>query len=199
MCAYPPSPVNLVEKPIHDDKQHHDGEQSGRGLQIESRHILAQRPDDTHRDKPGYQCCAECDGSAGGNRPAMRFFRPGHTRGDRGQDENAFETFSENENGYVEKCDRRTCVRPQRIGRAVLGCSLPKQKGSDGHGQQAEDQWKGRLYKSAVCALSHCPIHAEQFIIVVTPSLPVGCDFLAASCAEIASGGPLCCDLAHKA
>jgi hypothetical protein len=68
----------------------------------------------------------------------------------------------------------------------VLGNPLPKEQGGEGQGQHAEDEWNGRPYKSVVCALSHCPIHAEQFITVVTPWLPVGCDFLAASCAEIA-------------
>src|SRR5207302_10458990 len=38
----PAAPINFVEKPIHDHEQHHDREQSSRGLQVERAHVVTQ-------------------------------------------------------------------------------------------------------------------------------------------------------------
>ena len=55
----------------------------------------------------------------------MRAFRAGHAGSDRGQHQNAFESFAKNENANVEKRDRRTRVGLSRIRRAVRRDSLP--------------------------------------------------------------------------
>ena len=59
------------------------------------------------------------------DRSAMRAFRAGHTRDDRRQNQNAFQTLAKNENGNVEKRRSRAGVRSRRIGRPVRGNSLP--------------------------------------------------------------------------
>ena len=67
------------------------------------------------------------DACAEGDRPAMAAFGAGHARGDRGQDQNALESFAEDEHADIEECDRRTRVGPHRIGRALRRNSLPNQ------------------------------------------------------------------------
>ena len=55
----------------------------------------------------------------------MRAFRTGHARGDRRQYQNAFESFTKNENANIEKGDGRTRVRLRRVRRAMRGHALP--------------------------------------------------------------------------
>jgi hypothetical protein len=114
-----------MEEPIHDHEQHDHGEKSGRGLQIERAHVVAERTDNSHRDEPCDQCRDECDPRADCDRLPVRAFRAGHTRGDRRQHQNAFEAFAKNENADVEKRHRWTRVRLRRIRGAVCGHALP--------------------------------------------------------------------------
>ena len=58
----------------------------------------------------------------------------GHARGDRGQHQNAFESFAEDENSDVEKRDCRAGVRPRWVRRAMRRDSLPDQHRNDEKG-----------------------------------------------------------------
>ena len=62
---------------------------------------------------------AQCD------RAAMGLLCAGHARSDRGEDEDAFQPFAKNKHADIEKRNRRTGVRLQRIRRAVCGERLP--------------------------------------------------------------------------
>ena len=143
MRANPAAPINLVEKPIHDHEQDDDGEQAGRGLQIQRRHAFRQLADDSDGDEPRDQCRDEGESRAQCDRPAMRLLRSGHARRDRGQDENAFQSFAKNEHADIEKRHRRIRVRLERIGRAVCGERLPYHHGdnaSDGEQKPDDDE-----------------------------------------------------------
>jgi hypothetical protein len=61
----------------------------------------------------------------------MRLLRANHARRDRSEDENTFEAFAKNENADIEKCDRRTGMRLDRIRRAVGGKCLPNDHCND--------------------------------------------------------------------
>ena len=121
----PAAPINFVEEPVHDDEQHDHGQQSGRRLKIERRDVIAQRTDDADRDEPRNQCCAETDSCADRHRPPMRLFRSRHARRDRRQNENAFQSFAENQHADIEERDRRAGVGPQWIGRPLFRHALP--------------------------------------------------------------------------
>jgi hypothetical protein len=123
--ADPTAPINLVEEPIHNHEQHDDGEKSGRRLQIECAHVVAERTDNSDSDEPGDQSRAKRDTRAGRDRLSVRAFRAGHAGGDRRQHEDAFESFTKNKNTDIEKRDRRTRVRLGRIRRAMRRDSLP--------------------------------------------------------------------------
>ena len=125
MRADPAAPINLVKEPVHDHEQNDDGEKSGRGLQIERRHVVAERINNAHCDEPGDQGGDECDARADRNRTPMRLFRAGHARGDRGQNENALQSLAKNQNPDVEKRNRRTRIRLHRVRCAVRRHSLP--------------------------------------------------------------------------
>ena len=62
--ANPAAPINLVEEPVHDHEQDDDRKQSGCGLQIERRHVVAERAHDAHGDEPGDQAGAKCEACA---------------------------------------------------------------------------------------------------------------------------------------
>ena len=124
--ADPAAPINLVKEPVHNHEQNDNGEKSGRGLQVERRHIVAQRINNSDRYEPRDQGSDECDAGTGRNRTPMRLFRAGHARGDRGQNENALQSFAKNQDPNVEKRDRRARVWLHRVGRAVRRHSLPE-------------------------------------------------------------------------
>ena len=48
-----PRPVHLVEKPVHHHEQHDDGEQPGRGLDVERGDVLREAVDDGDSEAPG--------------------------------------------------------------------------------------------------------------------------------------------------
>jgi len=123
--ADPAAPINFVEEPIHDHQQDDDCEQSGGGLQIERAHIVAQRIHNSDRDEPGDQGCAKCDAGADCDRAPMCALCAGHARGNRGEYQNAFQSFAKNENADIEKRNRRARVRLGRIRRAMRGDTLP--------------------------------------------------------------------------
>jgi len=68
----------------------------------------------------------------------MKTLRASHTRSDSGQHENAFQSFSKNENADVEERYGRAGVGPRRIRRAMCSDALPdqhrdhKKRGCDG-------------------------------------------------------------------
>ena len=138
MRPNPAAPINLVEEPVHDHQQNYDGEQSGRRLEIERRHIVAKRPDNADRNQPGNQGRGESDSGAETNGAAVRLPRAGHTRGDGGEDQNAFEAFAENEHADIEERNRGAGVGPHRIGHALFGEALPNQDCHDGGGGDTE-------------------------------------------------------------
>ena len=55
----------------------------------------------------------------------MRALCAGHAGGNRGEYQNAFQSFAKNENADVEKRNRRARVRLGRIRRAMRGHALP--------------------------------------------------------------------------
>ena len=125
MRPNPAAPVNLVEKPVHDHEQNDDREQTRRRLQIERRDVVAQLAHDADRDKPRHQTGAKRNRGADRNRPAMLTFRAHHARGDRGENEDAFQPFAENKDADIEKSRRWISARAQRIRVALRGHALP--------------------------------------------------------------------------
>ena len=137
MSSNPAAPINLVKEPVHDHQQNDDSQESGRGLEIERRHIVAERADDAHRDKPGDQAGDKSEACAERDRLAMHAFGPRHTRGDGSEDENAFQSLSEDENADIEERDCRARVRARRIRRTVCRDPLPNQH--RGHKKRGND------------------------------------------------------------
>jgi len=73
----------------------------------------------------------------------MTLPRTRHTGRDRGQDENAFEAFAENEHGNVHHGHAPCGVGTERIGRSLCGETLPDQNSNDrqgGYGDAGEKQ-----------------------------------------------------------
>ena len=171
-----------MEEPVHDHQQHHDGEKSGRRLQIERPHVVAQRIDNSDRDEPSDQGCAKCDAGAHCHRLSMSALRAGHARGDRRQHEYAFKAFAKNENADIEKGDRRARVRLSRIRRAVRSDSLPHHH-PDNHDRGGENANPENDPPRALVLAQSSRTHDEKLITVVNQLLPVGCVFLAAVCA----------------
>src|SRR5438477_2098825 len=136
MGANPAAPVNLVEEPIHDHKQHNHCEQSGRGLQMQGRDVLAQLLHDSDSDEPGHKGSEEGDRRARHYRLAIIASQAGHTGSDGGQDKNAFESLAENENTDIEGGDGGGGVSLQRIGRTVGSDPLPNENGDDEEGRE---------------------------------------------------------------
>ena len=137
MSSNPAAPINLVKEPVHDHQQNDDSQEASRGLEIERRHIVAERADDAHGDKPGDQAGDKSEACAERDRLAMHASGPRHTRGDGSQDENAFQSLSEDENADIEKRDRLTRVGSHRIRRPVCGHPLPNQH--RGHEKRGND------------------------------------------------------------
>src|SRR5213593_1974261 len=100
MSSNPAAPINLVKEPVHDHQQNDDSQEAGRGLEIERRHVVAERANDAHGDKPGDQAGDKSEACAERDRLAMHPSGPRHTRGDGSQDENAFQSLSEDENDW---------------------------------------------------------------------------------------------------
>src|SRR5881227_1753102 len=76
MSSNPAAPINLVKEPVHDHQQNDDSQESGRGLEIERRHVVAERTDDAHCDKPGDQAGDKSEACAERDRLAMHAFGP---------------------------------------------------------------------------------------------------------------------------
>src|SRR5436189_6132918 len=93
----------------------------------------------------------------------MRLFGSSHARGDCSQDENALETFPENEHSNVETRDGGTRVGAHRVGSALFGYALPNQDGNYGGGGHAKARGDNRR-----TALLHL-FHASAARSVVTP------------------------------
>src|SRR5207248_2580027 len=107
-------------------------------LQMQSGNVLAQLLHDSDGDKPGHKGGEESDGGAGHHRFAIISPWPRHTGGDGSQNENAFESLTENENTDIERGDGGGGVRSQRVGRTV-GCdSLPDENRD--HKKRSEQQ-----------------------------------------------------------
>jgi hypothetical protein len=102
----------------------------------------------------------------------MRPFRARHARGDRGEYEDAFKSFAENENADVQKRDGRTGVRLRRVGRAMRGDALPEdhREHDDRRGKNTDAQRR---------------FHYQKVITSLRRPLPLGCAFLAAGCAGL--------------
>src|SRR5438132_10862040 len=105
MDTNPAAPVNFVEEPIHDHKQDDHCEQSGRGLQMQGRNVLAQLLHDPDSNEPRREGGEERDRCARHDRFAIIAARAGHAGGDGSEDENAFESLAENEDAYIERGD----------------------------------------------------------------------------------------------
>jgi hypothetical protein len=125
VSANPAAPIDLVKEPVHDDQQHDDCQQPGSGLQIERRHVVAQRTNDPHRDHPRDQTGDKRNARAERNWPAMGASSACHARSDRCQNQNAFQPLAKDENPNVQKGHGRAGVGARRIGRAVCRNSLP--------------------------------------------------------------------------
>jgi len=101
---------------------------------------------------------------------AMHAFGASHTGGDGSQHEDAFQSFTKNENADVEERDGRARIRPRRIRRAVCGDSLPNEHRD--HNKRRYDN-----------ADAHSRLHLRLKFITGTRSLlPIDCFFLAAAC-----------------
>src|SRR6266404_685979 len=100
----------------------------------------------------------------------MHAFGASHTGGDGSQDENAFQSFTENENADVEERHGWARVRAHRIWCAVCAKSLPNEHGDH----------KKRRYDNAD---AHSRLHLRlKFITGTRLLLPIDCFFLAAAC-----------------
>src|SRR5437868_5488727 len=91
----------------------------------------------------------------------MRLFGSGHARGDCGQDEDALETFTENEYANVETRDRRARIGAHRVGSALFGYALPNQDGNYGGGGQAKAHGDNR--RTALLHLFH-PLAVRRIV-----------------------------------
>jgi hypothetical protein len=131
MGPNPAAPVNFVEEPIHDHKQNDHCEQSGRGLQVQSRNVLAQLLHDSDRDEPGHKSSEESDRRSRHYRFAIIAPRTSHAGGYGSKNENAFESLAEYENTDIERSDGGGSVRLQRIGRTVGSDPLPDENRDD--------------------------------------------------------------------
>src|SRR5437588_1571174 len=136
MRANPAAPVNLVEEPSHDHKQHNHGEQSGRGLQMHGGNVLAQLFHDSDSDEPGHQSSEEGDRRSRHYRFAISAPQACHTGSDGGEDKNAFKSLAENENTDIERGNGGGGVSLQGIGRTVGGDPLPDENGNDEEGRE---------------------------------------------------------------
>src|SRR5438046_5410541 len=120
----------------------------------------------------------------------MRALCAGHAGGNRGEYQNAFQSFAENENADIEKRNRRARVRLGRIRRAVRGDSLPDHHPHDrDRGRENADPKNDAPRALALAQSSRT--HDEKLSTVVNRLLPVGCVFLAAICtASLALSSP---------
>jgi hypothetical protein len=125
MGANPASPINLVKKPVHYDEKHDDCEQAGRGLQIESRHVVAERTDDPHCNQPRDQTGDKRKTRTERDRTAMGPLRTCHARSDRCQNQNAFQSLAKDKNSNVQKRHRGAGIGACWIRGAVSSNSLP--------------------------------------------------------------------------
>ena len=126
----PAGPVDLVEEPVHDDKEHRDRDQAGGRLEVEAR--AAERADHADRDEPG---------SDGGDEREHRAPAAGRrqlpvvadeARGERGEHEHCLEPLAEDEQAGVDDDRARGEVGAGdgRVGHAVGCCDrLPGQRG----------------------------------------------------------------------
>ena len=128
----PTAPIDFVEEPVHDDQQHDDSKESGRGLKIERAHVVAQRIDNSHGNDPGDQRGDEGEARAHSDGFPVRPFWSRHRGGDRRQNQNALESFAKNKNSDIERGDCFARVRPRWIRRAFGENSLPDQDRNDG-------------------------------------------------------------------
>src|ERR1043166_2141092 len=116
MCPDPAAPINLVKEPIHDDEEDDNGKQSGCCLEVERRHIIAQRTDDSDSYRPGDQSCTEGKTRPDANRASMHLPCARHACGDCCENEDTLKTFAEYQDSDIQACDRRTGIRPSRVG-----------------------------------------------------------------------------------
>jgi hypothetical protein len=122
----PAAPVDLVEKPVHHHEQNHDCKQSRRGLQIQGGNVCLQIADDADGHEPGDQCADARTGRAKDDRAALHRAFTAHARNDGGQNENGFESFTKDQNAYVQDRGRRARVRGGGIRVAPGGQTLPE-------------------------------------------------------------------------
>src|SRR3954467_1455734 len=125
MRANPAAPVDLVEEPVHDHEQHQDCEQSGCGLQVESRNAFTELAYESSGDEPGGQRGDESESGTGPNGAPMGLGRTGHAGGDSGKDQDAFQAFTKNQNADVYGGDCCTRLWSQWVRISVFAKSLP--------------------------------------------------------------------------
>ena len=127
----PASPVNLMEEPVHHNKQNEDGQQAGGCLDIERIDALCQVIHDTHGNKPGQECCEEGDASTGCDRAPVGFLRFHHAGSDCRKHQNALQSLSEYQDTDVQNLRKGAGPLCQRIGTPCRSKALPNQNPND--------------------------------------------------------------------
>src|SRR5438552_18013853 len=93
----------------------------------------------------------------------------GHARGNRGEYQNAFKSFTKNENADIEKRNRRARVRLGRIRRAMRGDTLPDNHRH--HGDCSDENADSKNHPPWALALAPSSrTHDEKLITVVKPA-----------------------------
>src|SRR5436190_5728712 len=148
MCPDPAAPINLVKEPIHDDEEDDDGKQSGCGLEVKRRHIIAQRTDDSNSDRPRDQSCTEGKTRPNANRASMYLPCTRHACGDCCENKDTLKTLPEYQDSDIQACDRWTRVRSSRVGCALFSDALPDQNGNHDSGGRAKGRGNNRRMAS---------------------------------------------------
>ena len=123
--GHPAAPVDLMEKPVHDDEQNDDREQAGDGLQGQGRDAIGKIFHDAHGDEPGDQRGDESDARAGDDRLAVRLAFARHAGGDGCENQDAFQALAENEHADVQNRRRRAGIGHGRIRVTTRSDALP--------------------------------------------------------------------------
>ncbi len=129
-----------MEEPIHHHQKDDDGKEAGGRLEIECRDALIELVDDPHRDEPGDEGGNEADAGAAEHRELVPAEGADHVRGQRGQDQDAFQPLAENQDGDIEDGDGGRGARLGGIGRAAGRDPLPDQDRRHQQGGQDEDR-----------------------------------------------------------
>src|SRR6185437_14477208 len=130
----PAGPVDFVEEPVHDQQKHENGEQTGNGLDVERINAFGEVVDDTDDGEPCGQGGDRSGSYTRGYRAHMARLGFHHAGGDGGENEDALQPFTKDEDGDIENSGEGTGSAGGGVGIPGCGEALPDQHGENQQG-----------------------------------------------------------------